>query len=150
MLPSETNLLRVGIPRVLEALQANIWDGLDYKTENRPQPDFALEGEGAELDSATSVAVDRLFSSFLTSLEDADSPAQNAEPQSSAADPFGVGDLEHDEFERALGQIKDLRQQAQNLSDSQRRALAAKVALSFLSNMGEDDSDEFDDDDLSA
>ena len=59
-----------------------------------------------------------------------------------------MSDLEHDEFERTLGQIKDLRLQAQNLSDTQRRALAAKVALSFLSNMGEDDSDEFNDDDL--
>eukprot|EP01117_Protostelium_nocturnum_P008527 TRINITY_DN3059_c0_g1_i1.p1 TRINITY_DN3059_c0_g1~~TRINITY_DN3059_c0_g1_i1.p1 ORF type:complete len:343 (-),score=154.74 TRINITY_DN3059_c0_g1_i1:111-1139(-) len=44
-------------------------------------------------------------------------------------------------FEKALQQLNAVRNNAKNLSDKDRREMAARVALSFLSEMGEEESD---------
>jgi len=131
---------RVAFPRVLEALQANVWDGLQTKNDSKPQTNESISESHGDLNPTTSAAVDNIFSSFLSSLEGVEEAAPAPTGKGSERDPFALGDDDVDEFEKALFQLKDLRRQAQGLPDGQRRALAAKVALSFLSNMGDGES----------
>lgn len=50
------------------------------------------------------------------------------------------------DLEKALTQMQDLKSRASSLPDSERRALAASVALKFAMLLGDDDDD--DDDEL--
>ncbi|KAI8579964.1 hypothetical protein K450DRAFT_239941 [Umbelopsis ramanniana AG] len=115
---------RVGIPLLLETLQSNMWDGLVTKSSAQ-----------APLDTNEA----RLQMLDLIDEEDGemtDLPS-SSEIKKMQQELFGAFDDPNDGLDHVFTKIQELRDQGANLPDSERRKLAAKVALSFASYYNE-------------
>ncbi|KAL1922841.1 uncharacterized protein VTP21DRAFT_9217 [Calcarisporiella thermophila] len=139
---------RVAVERVIEVLEANMWESMERKQDPREQDsaqkgelrgtneqagkrDESKEGEHGEKDDPENddplgeeADMQRLL------LNDQDMP-NNEEVQALRQEIFGDLD-EEDGFDNALEKLRGLKAKAQTLSDDERRKLAAKVALSFF------------------
>ncbi|KAJ3046231.1 hypothetical protein HDV00_000043 [Rhizophlyctis rosea] len=125
---------QVGFDRIVEALESNMWDGLRRKQNPNRQREVIGNDEDEDHDAAEEHH--DLFDD-INDLPDSEAVRQTHEQI------FGRGtdDDEADGFERSLNALRGLREYGQNLPDIERRALAARVALSFGLELG-DDSDE--------
>ncbi|PRP84910.1 hypothetical protein PROFUN_07564 [Planoprotostelium fungivorum] len=138
---------RIGLDRVVEALQSNTWPGMEYKTQSRPTASRLTETystQDTDIAAAITAAVDGVQTpATLTTSTEVDREAHlrmddllvAMEEPSEGSDSHEMKQLEA--FERALRQLDQVRNRAQGLPDRERRELAAKVALSFLSEMGD-------------
>ncbi|KAK9815021.1 hypothetical protein WJX73_005062 [Symbiochloris irregularis] len=108
-----------GVRRVLSALQAHMWPGLQMK-HDQPQPRYATAD-----DSETAT------------------PAMANGPTIPLPEPSDLDRPEDDleRFERLLAQASEARDSLRDLPDDQRRAQAARLAQHFASMLGVEDSD---------
>ncbi|KAL6069029.1 hypothetical protein QOT17_007755 [Balamuthia mandrillaris] len=176
---------KVGIDRVIEALEANLWSSMTMKPRSGPRSfnDSATLKEGEEEeDSAFRSDIDTSVQSLLNSWNNlilpSSSSASSTLPSSSSSSeenrtsgyqPLSTeelirmslnedetardekregGDEEAEEeaegthggderaFERALLELRSLRDKTKDLPDKERREVAARVALAFASSLG--------------
>jgi len=153
---------RIGVDRIVEALQSNVWPGMVYKSQSRPTESRTAENFGSE-DHDIMAALTTTLQSVQTAPQEAPIPSQknetsrDTEAHARAAallrDLNELNDGENVEenskemkqlesFEKAMLQLDQMRVRAQGLPDSDRRDLAAKIAMSFLSEMGDSEEDD--------
>ncbi|KAJ3327000.1 hypothetical protein HDU76_012440 [Blyttiomyces sp. JEL0837] len=117
---------KLGIERIVEALTSHIWGGITRKPL-----------AGAKLDNDDEEENLRMRMENSLELDDKDFPSVT-EVKAVRDALFGEHDDE-DFMEKAVEQIKYLRDHAQNMNDTDRRRMAATVALSLVA----DDDEEF-------
>ncbi|KAJ3017015.1 hypothetical protein HKX48_003768 [Thoreauomyces humboldtii] len=130
---SEAFAPRVGIPRILEALEANAWDGLV----------LVDKGAGSTVGEIPSMHAGPGVDAAVPPSSRSDPPSFSAEAllaslQGLAMESDEDGDEDDGFFERTFRAFKGLREHGSTLPDDERRALAARVALS----LGMDSEDE--------
>ncbi|KAI8909331.1 alpha and gamma adaptin binding protein p34-domain-containing protein [Powellomyces hirtus] len=114
---------RLGIDRVIEALETNMWEGM-VLAAGGPKS----SGHGAE---------ERLQNTTSENAEDDVNHASGAVPPRRLLIPQfddeedEEGDIDEDLFERSIRALQGLRDHGSNLPDEERRALAARIALSL-------------------
>ncbi|TPX36285.1 hypothetical protein SmJEL517_g01643 [Synchytrium microbalum] len=126
---------KFGFPRIIEALESNMWDGLVRKPTR-------TSGVSGDITSAQN----RLSAPVTTSTGSrggSDLAALYTETMSSFArelsDNDDEDDLDAEGFEVALQRLRHLREQSKLLSDEERRELTAKIS----STLDDDDKDDF-------
>ncbi|KAJ3046374.1 hypothetical protein HK097_000915 [Rhizophlyctis rosea] len=124
---------RVGFDRIVEALETNMWDGMRRKDGCGGKPEVQLDDDADDDHEEIGEDDDDLFGDFE------DPSAVRRTHELIFGNKKDGGD--DDPFERSWNTLKGLRDFGQNLPDAERRALAARVALSFGLELG-DDSDE--------
>ncbi|KAI8885778.1 hypothetical protein K501DRAFT_214925 [Backusella circina FSU 941] len=126
---------KVGYELALEILQTHFWDGMVKK-----KSDGTLEEEDEEDDIVKDLQELKLQQyKDLLELEDEeedafDMPTQD-EINKMQAELFGDIDGE-DGLDKAYDAIQAMREHGKDLSDDERRKMAAKVALSFAAQLG--------------
>jgi len=136
-----------GIERVIEALSSHSWVGITVK--NQPKPGQQKSGKDGLDDYISQKELDEMKDKIFGKMAPQEGKRQN-EKNVNQEDENLDDDLEEQidmdgaaAFDNALQMLSGLREQSKNLPDEERRKMAAKVALSFLAQMGLDD-DEFD------
>ncbi|GAB5589749.1 hypothetical protein Unana1_04649 [Umbelopsis nana] len=118
---------KVGIPLLLETLEANLWDGLVLKSSSQAP---------SEIDTARLQMLD-------LGLEDEDGDFTDLPSEKDIRkmqqELFGAFDDPNDGLDQAFAKIQNLRELGANLPDNERRKLAAEVALSFAAHFNEKD-----------
>lgn len=160
VLPADCHLEeKVGLERISEALEANVWPNLRLKNDpfsssKDPSGVNKNESEGTQTDDETQNLSSLSIPAIQTSgdlVSPSSSPAASEVP-SKNKDKEGkfvesltklskLEDLDFsdpDNFEQLFSVLQPLRQQGQSLPDDQRRELAARVALLFASQFEED------------
>ena len=146
-----------GIQRVISALHAHTWPGLQMKAHphssngtHASANGVALPNGRAEASSAAS-AVHVAAAGDVTGVPEGSSHPESAQEEASssgAAHANGAFELAGegagaDEFERLMGSVSAMRSSLQGLPDSERRARAADMAMQMLGALGlEEDSED--------
>lgn len=142
---------KVGLARVLEALETNMWNNMVYKTEFRPKTKVLQENDSAEEEENEEMKdlppeVLNTFGNILSFIKSdsfaTPTPNSKAASTSQEAQADDLDDLAGVDIISALGPLQQLRGQLANLPDDQRRKMAAKVAMAFMDMMGDDEEDE--------
>ncbi|KAI8821387.1 uncharacterized protein EV422DRAFT_567128 [Fimicolochytrium jonesii] len=118
---------RVGVDRIAEALENNMWDGMVRGTKSttaKPTSNGSAGIDKANLANAAEDSIRRL----LSMMEGADGGGSDAE------------EVDDDDFERSLRTLQTLREHGKTLSDSERRALAAQFAMSLGVTSSDDEA----------
>ncbi|KAG2214102.1 hypothetical protein INT46_011904 [Mucor plumbeus] len=123
---------KVGMELALEIIQTNFWDGMTKKNVNGIAEDEDLLNEIRELKLAQDKDILKLGDDDDNELEDM--PSQS-EINKMRNDLFGDIDGE-DGLDKAFEAIQSMREHGKNLSDEERRKMAAQVALSFAAQLG--------------
>ncbi|KAG2181252.1 hypothetical protein INT43_008835 [Umbelopsis isabellina] len=131
---SEENPMdKTGIPLLLETLEANMWDGLILKSS---QAQSSNTGRGYIRCHYDCIQVAHcVLIHYYTDL-----PSE-ADIQNMRKQLFGALDDPNDGLDQAFAQIQSLRDMGTTLPDSERRKLAAQVALSFAAQFNDTDKD---------
>ncbi|KAI8372626.1 hypothetical protein EDC96DRAFT_606107 [Choanephora cucurbitarum] len=132
---TDTPFDKVGIELALDILQTNLWDGMQKKKSKH-----ASEHEEEEALLRDIQALKLQHDVLATSDDDweeedyADMPSKD-EISQMREELFGDIDGE-DGLDKAFEAIQAMREHGKNLSDEERRKMAAKVALSFAAQLG--------------
>ncbi|CAG8495235.1 5089_t:CDS:2 [Acaulospora morrowiae] len=142
---------RVGIERILEALQSHMWEDMTRLSKTNKTSDHIEDTNNKELSEAISQLNHKENNSHLESAPEFDDhnsapfddndteffgdalPSQQ-EIESMHQHIFGDFDDE-DGFDKVLARLNSLRERGKTLSDDERRKLAARVACSFNLHM---------------
>ncbi|ORZ02596.1 hypothetical protein BCR43DRAFT_481804 [Syncephalastrum racemosum] len=136
----QEELNKAGWGLALDALQANMWDGM---SQNAQHQDTIEQGNASDLD----IELDSDLLKELGKLRMENSAEDDGEGDDLTGMPtkeeiekmhaqlFGGIDDE-DGLDKTLETMQALREQGKNLPDAERRKLAAQVALSFSAQLG--------------
>ncbi|KAJ3147788.1 hypothetical protein HDU89_005147 [Geranomyces variabilis] len=136
---------RVGIERIVEALETNVWDGMEtvrgaggagFRTQ------YAVDDLAVEPGALT---VEQTGAGLLSGTVPSRLPAVPRFDESE--DDEAGGDIDDDLFERSLRALQGLRDRGSSLPDDERRALAARIALSLGLDLEGDEDDDDDEED---
>jgi len=123
---------KYGIERVLEALENNAWPNMQKKNILKQQPPQTQPPVSADtVQKAPENKKESTPEDELTTIQSPYIPTNFFEALSAPGEDF--------DFEKVLHTLKGLKDQAAQLPDQERRALAASVALSFAKLLGEED-----------
>jgi len=141
-----------GFERVLEVLETNMWENMDYATQLRPQvKGLSIQptqtSTNAVIPQEQSPQEKKIVDNIFENLDIHVGPTETAPKDlGNNENPFlpqdffdELSNFEDGGFEKALLQLKTLREKASKLSDTERREMAAQVALSFLQHTTKDD-----------
>ncbi|KAG1081741.1 hypothetical protein G6F42_022844 [Rhizopus arrhizus] len=123
---------KVRIDLALEIIQTNFWDGMVKKNASGIAEDEDLLNEIRELKLAQDRDILKLGDEDDQDIEDM--PTQH-EIDKMRSELFGDIDGE-DGLDKAFEAIQAMREHGKNLSDEERRKMAAQVALSFAAQLG--------------
>ena len=142
-----------GIRRVVSALHAHTWPGLQMKAHpgssngtHASADGAALQNGRAEASSAASAAA----RDDVTEAPEGSSHTESRQEEASGSGAHANGAFElsgegagADDFERLMGNVSAMRSSLQGLPDSLRRARAAGMAMQMLGVLGlEEDSED--------
>ncbi|KAJ3158514.1 hypothetical protein HDU86_002739 [Geranomyces michiganensis] len=130
---------RVGIERIVEALETNVWDGMEAIRGAGGAVSHAQDSFDAEVGEMTA---EQAGAGLLSGAVPARLPAVPRFDESE--DEEAGGDIDDDLFERSLRALQGLRDRGSTLPDDERRALAARIALSLGLDSEDDDDDDND------
>ncbi|KAI8390166.1 hypothetical protein BD560DRAFT_380119 [Blakeslea trispora] len=129
---TDTPMDKVGTELALDILQTNLWDGMQKKKRNVSEH----EEEEALLRDIQAL---KLHHDLLANSDDEDDDYTDMpsldEISQMREELFGDIDGE-DGIDKAFEAIQAMRDQGKDLSDEERRKMAAKVALSFAAQLG--------------
>ncbi|GAN04855.1 conserved hypothetical protein [Mucor ambiguus] len=131
---SDIPMDKVGIDLALEIIQTNFWDGMVKKNVSGVAEDEALLSDLQELKLAHDRDILRLGDGDDDEEEIGEMPTQH-EIDKMRDELFGDIDGE-DGLDKAFEAIQAMREHGKNLSDEERRKMAAQVALSFAAQLG--------------
>lgn len=122
---------KVGLLRVMEALEANLWPGmtpLEKKVSNSPETFSETSSEKKD-------------NPFISDIKKLEQVISNFKIASTDFEDFENEEKQFLSFENALQEFGEMRRKAQELPDDERREFAAQVASMFLKQF-EDEEDE--------
>ncbi|EEY62516.1 uncharacterized protein PITG_14987 [Phytophthora infestans T30-4] len=120
---------KLGIERVLEALQCNMWRSMEM---NPPKVESAKETEGDATD-------DTKLQALLQALE----IAGDGTVRGAAEEKGDEDDIDMAQFSALISEVRNVRDKGESLTDEQRRERAAEVAMKLWNLLGDDsDGDE--------
>lgn len=122
----ETDIIeKVGFERIYEALEANMWENMVYMTDLRPQ-NIETSNSKVLLENDDEIHNDlnELNDMFLKGLKFENE--DNFEEQ-----------IEH--FENVVNKLNRMKKMAESLPDDKRREVAASIALSLSSLLGDEE-----------
>ncbi|KAJ3183061.1 hypothetical protein HDU87_007483 [Geranomyces variabilis] len=140
---------RVGIERIVEALETNVWEGMETVRGaggGGPRGQYPV----GDLESAEpgALTIEQTGAGLLSGAVPSRLPAV---PQfDEAEDDEAGGDIDDDLFERSLTALQGLRDRGSSLPDNERRALAERIALLLGLDSEGDDVDDDDKEDTHA
>lgn len=129
---TETPMDKVGMDLSLEILQTNFWDGMVKKNTSGAAEDEELLREIQELKLQQQKDILELDGDEEGFLDDM--PSENE--ISKMRDQLFGGIDEDDGLDKAFEAIQSMREHGKNMSDEERRKMAAQVALSFAAQLG--------------
>ncbi|KAF4033469.1 Alpha and gamma adaptin binding protein p34 [Phytophthora infestans] len=139
---------KLGIERVLEALQCNMWRSMEM---NPPKVESAKETEvteAAETDenqkkNKVNEQGDATDDTKLQALLQALEIAGDATVRGAAGEKGDDDDIDMAQFSALISEVRNVRDQGESLTDEQRRERAAEVAMKLWNLLGDDsDGDE--------
>ena len=145
-----------GVRRVISALHAHTWPGLQMKAPPESSNGVRASANGEVLPNGTAEASSAASAAHDAAIEGiAEGPVGSSLPRSRQQDAGSSGTHANgafelstdgagtDDFERLMGNVSAMRSSLQGLPDSERRARAADMAMQMLGALGlEEDSEE--------
>ncbi|RHZ26733.1 hypothetical protein DYB31_006008 [Aphanomyces astaci] len=124
-----------GMARIVEALECTMWKSMEMK-HGHAAPAAISSDALASSEPDPSPPELPSFNAAPPSVSSTAIPTSSAQPSANTNNNNGV-----EEFETLLHEVQAIRSQMQGVSDDQRRARAAEMAMKLWEMMGNDDSD---------
>jgi hypothetical protein len=155
ILAEDDKFEKYGIDRVAEALHANMWDTMTYKTELRPVSETATLGVHGtpeeDLGSGQELSEDATITDIFAKIRAVEEEVDQTTPDTQSLktntkqklldkEQLDVhADMDKlDDLEQTFTSLLSMRNKAKALPDKERRELAAKVALALFNSFDDD------------
>ncbi|CAO3611152.1 unnamed protein product [Mucor hiemalis] len=129
---TETPMDKVGMELALEILQTNFWDGMVKKNTSGAVEDEEILREIQEL----KLQQHKDILSLDGDEEDFQGDIPSQTDINKMRDQLFGGIDEDDGLDKAFEAIQSMREHGKNMSDEERRKMAAQVSLSFAAQLG--------------